>query len=206
MKYISGRRGFVKTLVAASAFGFTFPAVLRPQIDPIHPPPPPPAPPDTTSMAKIVSDAEPGYRLTVSGTVFAPDGRHVVPGLFVYAYNTDVRGYYAADGKIYPPRLNGYMKTDTCGSFELHTILPGRYPSMRVPAHIHFNLWGAGFPVQWTDDMRFEGDSYLTDDMRRESAARGKFAMIRPLTKDEKGLYHTHVNLRLLEKSNFLER
>ena len=206
MKFVSDRRGFVKTLFTATVLGLAYPTVLRSQIDPMHPPPPPPARADTTSMVKIVSDEEPGDRLTVSGTVFAPDGRHVVSGLFVYAYNTDVRGYYAVDGKIYPPRLNGYMKTDSNGSFELHTIFPGRYPGLHVPGHVHFNLWGAGFPVQWTEDMRFEGDSYLTDEMRRESAARGKFAMIRPLMKDKAGVYYTHVNLRLLEQSNFFER
>jgi protocatechuate 3,4-dioxygenase, beta subunit len=202
MTYSSGRRGFVKTLFAASAFGLAYPSVFRSQVDPTHPPPPPPT--DTTSVGKIVPDKEPGDRLTVSGMVFAPDGRDVVPGLFVYAYNTDARGRYAADGKIYPPRLYGYMKTDANGTFELQTILPGRYPGMRVPAHIHFNLWGAGFPVQWTDDMRFEGDSYLTEEMRRDSAAKGKFAMIRPLTKDKTGLLYTHVNLQLREGSNFV--
>ena len=84
------------------------------------------------------------------------------------------------DGKVGHPRLKGYMKTDAEGRFELHTIVPGRYPGMRIPAHIHFNLWGAGYPVQWVDDLRFEDDSYLTEAMRMESRARGTFATIRP--------------------------
>jgi protocatechuate 3,4-dioxygenase beta subunit len=121
----------------------------------------------------------------------------------VYAYNTDKRGYYSPDGKVYPPRLKGYMKTDEEGRFELHTILPGRYPKMHVPAHIHFTLWGAGYPMQWVDELRFEGDSYLTNEMRRESESRGKFATIRPLTREKDGVYHCSADLRLQEKSNY---
>jgi protocatechuate 3,4-dioxygenase beta subunit len=139
----------------------------------------------------------------VSGRVFAPNGIRTVPGVIVYAYNTDKDGYYSPDGKVGHPRLKGYMKTDAEGRFELHTIVPGRYPGMRIPAHVHFNLWGAGYPVQWTDELRFEGDSYLTDTMKRESDARGAFATIRPLKVDAASVRHCEINLRLLEKSNF---
>jgi hypothetical protein len=74
---------------------------------------------------------------------------------------------------------------------------------MHIPAHVHFNLWGAGYPVQWTEELRFEGDSYLTEAMKSESEARGKFATIRPLSRDKNGIYHCEINLRLQEKSNY---
>jgi protocatechuate 3,4-dioxygenase, beta subunit len=165
--------------------------------------PPPPEPPGTTWTATIVPAGEPGDPLIVSGRVFAPDGDHTAAGVIVYAYSTDKNGYYSPDGKVGHPRLKGYMKTDADGRFELHTIVPGRYPSMHIPAHVHFNLWGAGYPVQWTDELRFEGDSYLTEEMKRESAGRGKFATIRPLTRDAAGVYHCEVNLRLKDKSDY---
>lgn len=177
-------------------------ATLRaPSSDAQNPPPPEPA--DTIWKATIVPPNEPGDPLVVSGRVFAPDGEHAVAGVVVYAYNTDKSGYYSPDGKFSHPRLKGYMKTDEEGRFELHTIVPGRYPGMHIPAHVHFNLWGAGYPAQWTEDLRFEGDSYLTEEMKRDSAARGKFATIRPLARDSAGIYHCDVNLRLLDKSNY---
>jgi protocatechuate 3,4-dioxygenase beta subunit len=95
------------------------------------------------------------------------------------------------------------MRTDAEGRFELHTIRPGRYPGMRIPAHVHFNLWGAGYPVQWTDDLRFDGDSYLSEAMKSESLALGKFRTIRPLSRGKDGVYRCEFNLRLQEKSNY---
>jgi len=165
--------------------------------------PPPAEPPDTKWSTTIVPTDEAGDPLIVSGRVFAPDGEHTVAGVVVYAYNTDKNGYYSPDGKVGHPRLKGYMKTDAEGRFELHTILPGRYPGMHIPAHVHFNAWGVGYPVQWTEELRFEGDSYLTETMKKESEARGKFATIRPLRRDEHGVYRCDINLRLQEKSNY---
>jgi protocatechuate 3,4-dioxygenase, beta subunit len=165
--------------------------------------PPPPEPPDTTWTATIVPAGEPGDPLVVAGRVFAPDGQHTVAGVVVYAYNTDKDGYYSPDGKVGHPRLKGYMKTNVEGRFELHTIRPGRYPKMHIPAHVHFNLWGAGYPIQWTEELRFDGDSYLTEAMKNESEARGKFATIRSLSRDKDGVYRCEINVRLQEKSNY---
>jgi len=65
------------------------------------------------------------------------------------------------------------MLTNDAGSFEWHTIRPGHYPGMRVPAHIHFSVWGGGEPLQWLDELRFAGYAYLTDAMKdRGSRAR----------------------------------
>ena len=168
-----------------------------------NPPPPPPEPPDTTWTATIVSSGEPGDPLVVVGRVFAPDGEHTVAGVVVYAYTTDKDGYYSPDGKVGHPRIKGYMKADPDGRFELHTIRPGRYPGMHIPAHVHFNLWGAGYPVQCTEELRFMGDSNLTEAMKNESQALGKLATIRPLSRDKDGVFHCEINIRLQEKSNY---
>jgi len=168
-----------------------------------NPPPPPPEPPDTTWTATIVPSGEPGDPLVVAGRVFAPDGEHTAAGVVVYAYNTDKDGYYSPDGKVGHPRIKGYMKTDPDERFELHTIRPGRYPGMHIPAYVHFNLWGAGYPLQWTEELRFMGDSYLTEAMKNETQALGKFATIRPLSRDKDGVFHFEIYLRLQEKSNY---
>lgn len=197
---LTSRRQFLMRGAAASMFAVVL--VLEDD-DAQAQGPPPPEPADTTWTATIVPAGEPGDPLIISGRVFAPDGTHPVAGVIVYAYNTDKNGYYSPDGKVGHPRLKGYMKTNQEGRFELHTIVPGRYPNMHIPAHVHFNLWGAGYPVQWTEELRFAGDSYLTDTMKSESESRGKFATIRPIAIDSAGVRRCEINLRLSDKSNF---
>jgi protocatechuate 3,4-dioxygenase beta subunit len=175
---------------------------LLAQSTPQHPLPPP-APANVTSSAGLVSDKEPGTRLVVEGRVFAPDGKTPVAGIYIYAYNTDAEGYYSAAKTFYPPRLTGYVKTDKDGRFEIRTIMPGRYPGAHVPAHIHFNLWGAGYPFQYADEMRFAGDSYLTPVMIEKDKKSGEFALIRPVTSGPDGTLHSTVNLKLIAHTNF---
>src|ERR1039458_8660758 len=69
---------------------------------------------------------------------------------------------YGENRTEYPPRIYGWMKTNAAGGFELRTIHPGCYPGMRVPAHVHFVLWGGGYPLQWTEELKFEGGRYIT--------------------------------------------
>ena len=162
-----------------------------------------PAPAGIASHTKITPDGEPGEPLAVSGQVFAPDGKTPAPGVTVYAYNTDAQGYYGENRSDYPPRLYGWMLTGDAGQFDLVTIRPGRYPGMRVPAHIHFALWGGGYPPQWVDELRFAGDSYLTAAALAEDKARGEFAAIQPLTRRPDGVLHCTLRIRLQRVSNF---
>jgi len=162
-----------------------------------------PAPWQLSSRARITRPEEPGEPLAVLGRVFAPDGRSPAPGVTVYAYNTDAQGYYGENHAEFPPRIYGWMKTDAGGRFGLRTIRPGRYPGMRVAAHIHFTFWGAGFPPQWVDELRFEGDSYLTQEALAEDRQRGDFAAIRQLTRGDDGVLRCSFNARLGRECNF---
>ena len=162
-----------------------------------------PAPAGITWHAEITYAGEPGEPLMVTGQVFAPDGRTPARGVTVYAYNTDAQGYYGENHTEYPPRIYGWMKTDDAGTFELLTVKPGRYPGMQVPAHIHFSLWGEGYPPQWVEDLRFEGDSYLTPAMIAEDRIRGEYATIQRLTPRSDGVLHCSFRIRLRTDSNF---
>lgn len=164
-----------------------------------------PAPANITWHAKLTQPGEPGEPLMVKGQLFAPDGKTPAPGVTVYAYNTDAQGYYGENHTEYPPRLYGWMKTDDAGRFELLTIKPGRYPGMHVPAHMHFSLWGGGYPPQWVDELRFEGDSYLTPAMIAEDRVRGEFATIQPLTRSQDGVLHCSFRVHAQSVSNFSE-
>lgn len=161
---------------------------------------PPANPPNSTQIA---AGNEPGDRLIVSGQLFSPDGKTPAAGVTVYAYNTDAEGYYGSNHAEYPPRIFGWMKTDALGRFELRTIHPGSYPSMRVPAHIHFSAWGAGYPLQWFDELRFAGDRYITPEMTAEDAGRGDFRTIQPLLHGADGLLRCTFRMRLQNECNF---
>lgn len=161
-----------------------------------------PAPPDLSPIARITAPAEAGAPLVVSGRVVAPDGRTPASGVTVYAYNTDADGYYGDHRTDFPPRICGWMVTDSSGCFELHTIRPGRYPGMHVPAHVHFVLWGGGYPPQWVDDLRFAGDSYLTDADLETSRARGFFRTVQPIERRPDGSWRTEFVIRLAAESN----
>ena len=146
---------------------------------------------------------EPGEPLILDGQVFAPDGSTPVPGIYVHAYNTDAQGHYAADGRFYPPRLQGWVKTDAQGRFQIRTVRPGHYPNARIPAHVHFGLWGAGYPFQYVDELRFADDPYLTTEDTDRATADGKFRTVAAIEKDASGIWHVRCNLRASKTTNF---
>jgi protocatechuate 3,4-dioxygenase beta subunit len=162
-----------------------------------------PTPGGLSPQAHIAANDEPGARLIVEGQVFSPDGRTPAAGVTVYAYNTDAQGYYGENHKEYPPRIYGWMKTDSAGRFELYTIRPGNYPEMRVPAHIHFELWGAGYPLQWTEELKFEEDRYITPRLIAEDERRGEFRTIQRLTPGKDGTSYCRFKIKLETESNF---
>jgi protocatechuate 3,4-dioxygenase, beta subunit len=162
-----------------------------------------PAPARLESKLKIVSSLEPGEPLVVEGQVFAPDGVTPVEGITMYAYNTDAHGYYGENRMEYPPRLYGWMRTDADGKFELSTIRPGPYPNMNIPAHVHFTVWGAGYPLQWVEELRFTGDPCLTASMIDEDSRLGEFRTIRELKRSGNGTLRCGLSVKLLRETNF---
>jgi protocatechuate 3,4-dioxygenase beta subunit len=114
----------------------------------------------------------------------------------VYAYHTDATGVYNRPG-IKEPRLKATVVTDAEGRFELRTIRPGAYPGSSGPAHIHFEVSGAGYDKQWPDEMQFADDRAITPQMLSESKAKGMFGSIVTTTRDARGVQHAAINIRL---------
>lgn len=214
------RRGFVGAAarLGISMFSLKFVAAGREQPDPFDPLPASawknsrnnglimmhcPAPAQISRRAQIASNNEPGKRLMVHGRVFGPDARTPLEEITVYAYNTDAAGYYGSDHKEYPPRLYGWMRTDADGRFELHTIFPGHYPGMYVPAHVHFTLWGRNCPPQWAEELRFQGDPYISNEMLTNAAEQGEFSSIQPLTAAKHRVLECSYNIRISRETNF---
>jgi len=166
------------------------------------PPPTPPAPADVSSVGMIAPLSEPGERLVVDGQVFAPDGVTPASGVILYAYQTDSSGLYQNDAS-HIARLHGWVKTDAQGRFEFRTIRPASYPNRSSPAHIHFHVWGGGYPLQWTEELKFADDPFLTPHDTADSRVLGDFANIRPVTRSADRVWHCTVRFRLSKQTNY---
>lgn len=166
------------------------------------PPPTPPAPANVSPVGVIAGANEPGERLVVSGQVFAPDGTTPVAGIIVYAYQTDSTGEYRNDANRVA-RLHGWAKTDAQGRYAFHTIRPAPYPGRSIAAHIHFHVYGSGYPLQWTPELLFAGDPFLNRAEMGASAALGKFANVQALARGSDGALHCTFNIRVSNTSNY---
>ncbi len=133
----------------------------------------------------ITTAGEPGKKIKVTGIVKDEAGQPVA-GALVYLYQTDSRGWYAADaphvggneGDIRHARLFGYVKTDQKGRFELHTIKPSGYPRSDLPAHIHIHFQADGYEPYGTEFL-FDDDERLVGDIREQSV-RNRFLISKP--------------------------
>ena len=128
---------------------------------------------------------EPGKKIQVICTVKNEAG-NVVPGALVYLYQTDAKGWYAADvphvqmneGDMRHARLFGYVKTNNKGQFELHTVKPSGYPKSDLPAHIHVHLNADGYRA-YVSEFLFDDDERLVGEIRA-NAQRNNFIISNP--------------------------
>ena len=127
----------------------------------------------TSNPVSIAPDTEPGKKIKVLATLKDVNGKSI-PGAVVYFYQTDAKGWYAADkphvggnsGDQRQARLFGYAKTDASGKFEIHTVKPSGYPQSDLPAHIHVEITGlAGYQPRITEFL-FDDDERLVGNIR----------------------------------------
>lgn len=123
---------------------------------------------------------ERGEPLEVTGTVVDQNGQPL-SGILVRAFQADALGVYT-DGNDHRPRICGVVRSDAAGRYRFRTIRPASYPDSKIPAHIHFEIWGEGLPLQ-RSELRFEGDPFLNG---RKSE--GRVDLVRPLLRDKAGV------------------
>jgi len=163
MKLASRTRAFARAALAVLAAVTVFAVSSGAQT-------PKQAPAGAPSTGRITPAGEPGPPLNVSGVVVTGDGKPIA-GASIYAYQTDAEGYYgvkpASDNGN--PRLKIVLRSDANGAWAFDTIRPGSYPSSRAPAHIHFEVSAQGYAPRFFEIV-FEGDPFVTADMRRNEA------------------------------------
>lgn len=139
-----------------------------------------------TDPVKITTDTEPGKKIRVLATLRGDDGKSIA-GVIVYFYQTDARGWYAADkphvggnsGDQRHARLFGYAKTDAAGKFEIHTVKPSGYPQSELPAHIHVEVHDAVAYDTKITEFLFDDDERLVGRIRANSQGEG-FIIAKP--------------------------
>jgi len=140
----------------------------------------------------IVSATEPGEPLIVSGVIYAPDGHTPLEGMSLWVYHTDATGNYSrlseSGGDNRNTRLHGLMQTNHEGRYEFRTIKPAPYPGHTNPAHIHAYVSGPGYPEYWIDEYLFEGDPFITEEMRQKLPGKGSLSSILKLTRGSDGV------------------
>ena len=140
----------------------------------------------TTAPTKIATDSEPGKKIKVLATLEDGDGK-TVAGAVVYFYQTDARGWYAADrphvggnsGDQRHARLFGYAKTDASGKFEIHTVKPSGYPQSDLPAHIHVEVHDPPSYQPLITEFLFDDDERLVG-VIRTNAQRDRLIISKP--------------------------
>jgi protocatechuate 3,4-dioxygenase beta subunit len=128
---------------------------------------------------KIISDNEPGIKITVKGVITDEAGK-AVPHALIYVYQTSNLGWYSDtaahilmhEGDRRHARLFGYFKTNGDGSFELNTIKPHGYPNSDLPAHIHFEVTAADTKSIITE-LLFDDDPRLAGPVRTRAIQEG---------------------------------
>lgn len=134
----------------------------------------------------IVTPSEPGIKIIVKGKIIDNSGASLKNAL-VYIYQTSTHGWYGsdrphfleADGDRRHARLFGYLHTSENGEFEIKTIQPNGYPQSDLPAHIHFEVFGASNRLIKITELLFDDDERLKGDVRKRAEQEG-FIIAKP--------------------------
>jgi protocatechuate 3,4-dioxygenase, beta subunit len=136
--------------------------------------------------AKIENAADPGEPMVIEGTIYKKDGKTPAPGVILYVYHTDAKGYYS-NPKTKGNRhghLRAWVKTGADGKYRFTTIRPAPYPGERIPAHVHPLVKEPGMTVYWIDEYLFDDDKLVTDEVKRNEKKRGGNGILHPEKKD----------------------
>lgn len=127
--------------------------------------------------ATVAGPDEPGERLQLRGRVYRSDGRTPAADVLIYLHQANARGDYAdGRGSIHARRhgrLRAWVRSDADGRYAFDSIVPGRYPDGRDPAHLHLMVEESGRPPYYLDDVVFAGAPGVDDAFLARQQGRG---------------------------------
>ena len=136
-------------------------------------------PPKLEWFGRIALAGEPGKPLRIVGVV-RDEKNWPVPGIIVYAYQTDATGIYPKSTTPHG-RLRGWAKTDEQGNYGFDTIRPSGYPDSAIPQQIHMQVIEPGRVTYSIDGIVFSDDRRLTPENRkRYVTGRGGDGLVTP--------------------------
>jgi protocatechuate 3,4-dioxygenase beta subunit len=124
-------------------------------------------PAELASDSRIASPEEPGEPLVLEGAVRRSDNSPAA-GVIVYAYHTNAAGVYPKDTTSHG-RLRGWARTDAQGRYRFTTIRPAGYPNGAECAHIHMHVIEPGMGTYYIDNIVFDDDPELSNQLRKRS-------------------------------------
>ncbi len=136
---------------------------------------------------------EDGPKIEISGVIYKSDGITPAPGVVLYYYHTDQKGYYPKKGDetgwgTRHGYLRGWLRTNEKGEYKFYTLRPAPYPNATFPAHIHCILKEPDKNEYWIDDYVFDDDKFVDEKYRKNSGDRCGNGIV-TLTKNESGIY-----------------
>jgi protocatechuate 3,4-dioxygenase, beta subunit len=152
-------------------------------------------PSNLNNVMTIAGKDENGEKLVVSGTIFKADGKTPYPGVLLYAYHTDSKGYYSKSGKEtgaqkWHGRLHGWCKTDAKGYYEIRSIRPAPYPSNTMPAHIHIAVKEPGNKEPYyISDIVFKDDKLVNEQYLKSIQSMVGGTGVVNVTKSQSGIW-----------------
>ena len=133
------------------------------------------------STGTTYTKGEPGTKIIIKGHVVNAQGKPIA-NASLHIFQTDSRGYYtpldSIEKKMGEPdaRLFCFLKTDSNGNFEIHTIRPASYPGQyngrTIPQHIHNNITAQGYNNK-NLQMVFDDDPAMNDYWRQWATGNG---------------------------------
>src|SRR6266511_1125726 len=116
--------------------------------------------------AAAIAASRRGQRLVVSGTVYAPDCTTPLEGAVVHLWQANSDGVYGPGpqkpGEIRCCYLQGTLRTNARGRYQIETIKPAHYQGAKPPppTHIHLEMSHPATRMLLTE-LHFQKDPYL---------------------------------------------
>lgn len=152
------------------------------------------------SETTIANKNEPGDRMEINGTVVLQDGLTPAKNIVLYIYHTNAQGLYAPSDTQTIVRMNGHLrswvKTDAEGKFRIYSIRPAPYPNRDIPAHIHIIVKEPGKIPYYIDEVWFDDDPLITNELKHEAEKRGGDLIIH-LAKDKQNVWTGNLKIKL---------